>query len=140
MHCSLAREKRSDPHRSRIRIRRRGERAAFLPHLCLQCVDPLCIKACPSGARGRDPATRLVRVVPSRCIACRACLAACPAGAIWMSPEGEVSLSCDACGGAPACVEGCTTGALRFRKPFASARRILHHAARALFLPAWRAP
>jgi Fe-S-cluster-containing dehydrogenase component len=125
--CATAREGRADPGRSRILVSRRGEGAAFLPRLCLQCVDPPCIPACPSGARRRRAGA--VGVESSLCVGCRACLSACPAGAVWMDPEGEVSMSCDTCEGDPACVPACVPGALRFLKPPVASRRLMRHAA-----------
>ncbi|MHC4601470.1 MAG: 4Fe-4S dicluster domain-containing protein [Planctomycetota bacterium] len=125
--CAHAREGLADPARSRITISRRAERAAFLPRLCLQCVSPPCLPACPSGARHRKAGA--VTVEASLCIGCRACVSACPAGAVRMDPEGGVSMSCDTCAGEPACVPACTPGALRFLKPPVAARRHMRHAA-----------
>ena len=42
-------------------------------------------------------------------IGCRACVAACPFGAIRYWPEDNKILKCDLCGGDPACVRYCAT-------------------------------
>ena len=53
----------------------------FIPALCMHCEDPLCRKACPTGAiRKRDDG--VVLVDQTVCCGTRACVAACPYGAL----------------------------------------------------------
>ena len=42
------------------------------------------------------------------------CLLACPLGDIHFDREAGVAGKCDLCGGDPACVRFCTSGALRY--------------------------
>lgn len=56
-----------------------GDRAS-LPHACLHCDEPYCVKVCPTGASSkRDDG--IVAVAYDRCIGCGVCLTACPYGA-----------------------------------------------------------
>ena len=46
------------------------------------------------------------------CIGCAACVDACPFGMAALHPESGLALICDLCGGDPACVKRCATGAI----------------------------
>jgi protein NrfC len=103
---------------------------------CRQCVDPACVKACPSGALGADARYGNVRMVDQEvCIGCGACYDACPytpSRAFLAADEaydGEAkSRKCDLCANAPyhwdeagggpggkqACVAVCPVGAIAF--------------------------
>jgi len=53
----------------------------FFPTLCCHCKNPLCMKACPTGAIDkRDDG--IVLVDKNKCCGSRACVAACPYGAL----------------------------------------------------------
>jgi Fe-S-cluster-containing dehydrogenase component len=52
-----------------------------LPLICMQCDEPLCVDACPTGATYKRPEDGIVIVDPSKCMGCKACIAACPYGA-----------------------------------------------------------
>jgi len=61
----------------------------FLPLLCMHCDDAPCIKACPSRAlRKRDDG--IVIVNEDLCCGFRACVTACPYGAIQVPKEHEI--------------------------------------------------
>ena len=105
---------------------------------CRQCVDPPCVKECPTGALEANAKYGNVRMVnKEKCIGCGACYDACPytpSRAFVASDkeyEGELkSRKCDLCantpfhwdeaGGGPdgkqACVEVCPVGAIKFTK------------------------
>ena len=85
----------------------------FRPEQCLHCENPPCMPACPTGASYQTK-DGLVLVDPKKCIACGACIAACPYDARYLHPAGYVS-KCTFCahrlekGKVPACVETCPT-------------------------------
>jgi Fe-S-cluster-containing dehydrogenase component len=85
----------------------------FRPEQCLHCENPPCVPVCPTGCCFvREDG--IVDIEPHKCIACGACIAACPYDARYMDPRGYVS-KCDFCkhrveeGQVPACVETCPT-------------------------------
>lgn len=53
----------------------------FLPTLCFHCKEPLCMKACPTRAITKR-ADGIVLVDQNKCCGSRACIAACPYGAL----------------------------------------------------------
>ncbi|WP_038056109.1 4Fe-4S dicluster domain-containing protein [Thermus amyloliquefaciens] len=85
----------------------------FRPEQCLHCENPPCVPVCPTGASYQTK-DGLVLVDPKKCIACGACIAACPYDARYLHPAGYVS-KCTFCahrlekGRLPACVETCPT-------------------------------
>ena len=58
---------------------------AFLPTLCMQCEDAPCLSACEQDAITRD-ADGIVRINENKCDSDRACIKACPYGAIHQDP------------------------------------------------------
>lgn len=93
---------------------------AFKPELCNHCVDPLCVKNCPTGAMHKDPETGIVSVNKDVCIACGYCSWVCPYGAPSMDDVNRVMDKCDFCaervaqGLEPYCVESCPANARIF--------------------------
>jgi protein NrfC len=105
---------------------------------CRQCVDPECLKVCPTGALRAGAAYGNVRLVePEDCIGCGACYDACPytpSRAFLAADEAHdgaaKSRKCDLCANAPyhwdeagggpdgkqACVEGWPLGAIVFTR------------------------
>jgi tetrathionate reductase subunit B len=92
---------------------------AFLPLICMQCQDAPCLKACPTEAIGRLEDGRVV-VDDEKCCGNKACVSACPYGAIFINNETNKAEKCDFCthrtevGLEPACVASCPTDAIRF--------------------------
>lgn len=83
-----------------------------IPLTCLQCDDAACVKACPvAGALLRNPDTGAIEVTDA-CIGCKACVYACPFGAMYFSEKIHTALKCDLCGGDPSCAQFCPTDAL----------------------------
>lgn len=54
----------------------------FLPTLCMHCSDPPCMKACPTKAITKREKDGIVLVDPHKCCGSRACVVACPYGAL----------------------------------------------------------
>lgn len=107
--------------RTRVRWLERPDQPtmAFLPLLCMQCQDAPCLDACPTEALSKAEDGRVV-IDEERCCGNKACIAACPYGAIYLDPQTDVADKCDFCthrtevGLDPACVNACPTTALRF--------------------------
>jgi len=103
------------------------EDAYFMPRLCMQCVNSPCTAVCPVGATYKTE-DGVILVDARRCIGCGYCVVACPYGARYLVPAGELSPSdtpgvadkCTWCyhrisrGQQPACVEVCPVGARKF--------------------------
>lgn len=105
---------------------------------CRQCVDPECVKVCPTGALAADPEHGHVRMVDKeQCIGCGLCHAACPftPSRAFLAADGEYdgalkSRKCDLCANAPyhwdeagggpdgkqACVTVCPVSAIMFTR------------------------
>jgi tetrathionate reductase subunit B len=100
-------------------VGKRTLKRAFLPSLCMQCVDAPCLKACPTESISRD-ADGVVRIDAASCDRSRDCIAACPYGAIHIDPVAQVADKCDFCshrlevGMEPACVEVCPAEVFAF--------------------------
>lgn len=59
----------------------------FLPTLCMHCAEPPCMKACPTGAISKREQDGIVLVDQDKCCGSRACVAACPYGAMHFYDE-----------------------------------------------------
>ncbi|MCC5466343.1 4Fe-4S dicluster domain-containing protein [Pelosinus baikalensis] len=92
-----------------------------MPIQCHQCEDAPCAKACAAQAIVQQDQS--VQVIQGRCIGCKACLMACPYGAMDLvltaaPAQGESkveALKCDLCrkqDGGPSCIKVCPTKAL----------------------------
>ena len=51
---------------------------SYIRRLCMHCVDPSCVSACPVSALTKDPNTGIVQYNKNNCIGCRYCQIACP--------------------------------------------------------------
>ena len=131
--CSMTHEGEASPSLSRIQIVRDAPSFTKYPYditmaVCRQCVAPLCVQNCPTGACHVDEGHGNVRTIDqSKCIGCKRCLAACPQRPhrpVW-NPVKRRSAKCDLCADAPfwsqrggpaghqACVETCPVKALK---------------------------
>lgn len=131
--CSMTHEGAASPSLSRIQIIRDAPSFTKYPYdivmsVCRQCVTPLCVQNCPTGACHIDTENGNVRVIdPDECIGCGTCIKSCPQRphrTVW-NPEKEISMKCDLCLDTPhwnkkggpkghqACVEICPAKALK---------------------------
>ena len=94
-------------------------RMSFLPLLCNNCDDPICVTVCPTKASFKRE-DGVVIIDPHKCIGCRYCMAACPYAVRYIHPIQNIARKCSFCshrvdsGLKPACVEVCPTGARIF--------------------------
>jgi Fe-S-cluster-containing hydrogenase component 2 len=110
--CAVRHDGRFGTSMSRIRVTRIERLGVMRPQCCRGCADAPCVAVCPTCALSRDDLTAVVRVDPDGCITCSLCADACSFGLLWFHPGTGLPLICDACGGDPACVKRCVTGAL----------------------------
>jgi protein NrfC len=139
--CSLVHEGVESLSLSRIQIVQ-DSFASFPDDLtieqCRQCVDPACVKVCPTGALSADACYGNVRMVDKeKCIGCGLCHDACPftPSRAFLAADRDFgselkSRKCDLCANAPyhwdeegggpdgkqACVEVCPVGAIVFTR------------------------
>ena len=131
--CSLAHEGEASPSLSRIQIIRDAPSFTKYPYditmsACRQCVTPLCVQNCPTGACHVEPQYGNVRMIDeSKCIGCQTCINSCPQRphrTVWNPAKGK-STKCDLCANAPyrnekggpagtqACVSACPAKAIK---------------------------
>jgi protein NrfC len=134
--CSMTHDGEASPSLSRIQIIRDAPSFTKYPYdvvmsVCRQCVSPLCVQNCPTGACHVDAANgNIRRIDQSKCIGCQSCIAACPQRphrTIW-NPVKNKSTKCDLCADAPfwsqkggpngaqACIQNCPVKALKLVK------------------------
>jgi protein NrfC len=131
--CSVTHEGEANPSLSRIQVIRDAPSFTKYPFdivmsVCRQCVSPLCVQNCPTGACHVDEANGNIRMIDqSKCVGCQRCIQSCPQRphrTVW-NPVKKKSTKCDLCADAPywsqkggptgkqACVESCTVKALK---------------------------
>ncbi|GLP97063.1 DMSO/selenate family reductase complex B subunit [Paraferrimonas sedimenticola] len=87
---------------------------------CNHCSDPVCVKACPTGAMFKRTGDGIVQITENLCIACEACARACPYDAPQIDNDRKVMTKCDGCsdrleeGKNTICVEACPMRVLDF--------------------------
>ena len=107
--CSLFHENRVWPEASRVRVFMLVP-GLEVPHLCAQCEDYPCVKACPTSALSVSKETGAVLVDEKACIACGKCIDSCPGRVPHMHPRERHIVICDLCGGDPQCAKVCQQG------------------------------
>jgi protein NrfC len=134
--CSMTHEGEGNLSLSRIQIIRDAPSFTKYPYdivisVCRQCVSPLCVQNCPTGACHVDEANgNIRRIDQQKCIGCKRCISACPQRphrTVW-NPAKMKSSKCDLCADAPfwsekggpsgkqGCVEICPAKALKLVK------------------------
>ncbi len=92
---------------------------SFLPSLCNNCGNPICVRNCPTQATWQRQ-DGIVMQDPHRCIGCKYCMASCPYDVRHLNPLKKIVQKCTWChhrvdvGLEPACVNVCPTRALIF--------------------------
>ncbi len=129
--CSLVHEGKENLSLARIQIMQ-SSFAKFPDDIklavCRQCVTPVCVQNCPTGACFVDSANGNIRRIDStKCVGCKTCLSACPQQpnrTVW-NPTAKKSMKCDLCldtpywsekggpSGKQACVESCPMKAIK---------------------------
>ena len=107
---------------ARIRVTKIEPLGIDHPHVCRLCSRAPCVAACHSDALYRDEGTGAVLLRSDECIGCSACVDACPFGMAALHPRTGLALICDLCGGDPACVKRCATGAIVYADTGAGAK------------------
>jgi carbon-monoxide dehydrogenase iron sulfur subunit len=93
----------------------------YEPNACFQCVEPLCLAACPVEAIKVDKKSgTYARIVDEQvCMGAEDCIDAC--ASVFTPPrprfdvERGVAIKCHLCFGDPQCVRFCPYGALQFK-------------------------
>jgi len=101
--------------------------AAWIPNVfaynlsisCNHCENPVCVKACPTGAHHKRE-DGIVDIDPDKCIGCRYCAMACPYGAPQYDEKSGKMTKCNFCideleaGRPPVCVAACPMRAIHY--------------------------
>jgi len=87
----------------------------FLPALCQSCENAPCVEVCPTGASYINE-EGVILVDHNKCIACMACISACPYKARSFNGKNQVIEKCTLCDhlkapDKPACVKACCSKA-----------------------------
>ncbi len=98
----------------------RSSTVATQPTVCMHCEDPVapCAQVCPVMAIGITGEGVVMQAEPSRCIACRNCVYACPFGVPKLDARAQLMKKCNLCydrtsqGLKPWCAQVCPTQAL----------------------------
>ncbi len=141
MACVVACKRENDvpPEQFRTRVLEmvKGEfpflRSELRPELCNHCDHAPCVNVCPTGASHKE-ADGTVQIDRSRCVGCKACIAACPYNARYINEEHGFADKCTFCqqrikaGLKPACVATCIGGSRIFgdiSDPKSEVRRLI---------------
>ncbi len=85
---------------------------------CNHCIDPECLKGCPTNSYIKISETGIVVHEDETCIGCQYCTWNCPYGVPTYHEERKIVTKCHMCherlevGQTPACVQACPSGAI----------------------------
>jgi anaerobic dimethyl sulfoxide reductase subunit B (iron-sulfur subunit) len=87
---------------------------------CNHCIDPICVKKCPTGALKKRLEDGIVVVDKNKCVGCSSCVKSCPYEAMQYDSDTKKVSKCDFCldliesGKDPVCVSACPMRALSY--------------------------
>jgi len=110
--CARAKAESDDIVDSRIQII--GDDGSHELAVCRQCGDPKCVENCPAAALAKNDLTGVIDWDRTKCVDCLLCTVGCAYGGIVHNARAASVVKCDLCGGDPACVKACESGALRY--------------------------
>ncbi len=115
--CAKVKDGSADLRNARIQIVANeddGGTGVFALALCRQCGDPKCVANCPAGALTKDGSSGVIGWNGDKCVNCMLCTVGCSYGGIVHNEAAGHVVKCDTCGGDPACVAACPSGALKY--------------------------
>ena len=112
--CSLRHTGTCNPARARLRLLEEEDSGFAFLNVCRRCERAPCLKVCPTNAITRDAESGVCLIDREQCIGCRECIEVCPFGAMFYDPSTGDAISCDLCGGDPACVKFCSIKAITY--------------------------
>lgn len=87
---------------------------------CNHCIDPICIKNCPTGSLKKRIEDGVVLLDEEKCIGCQRCVKSCPYKAPQYDPINKKVNKCDFCldllekDKKPVCIDSCPLRALDY--------------------------
>ncbi|WP_238915564.1 DMSO/selenate family reductase complex B subunit [Clostridium sp. YIM B02555] len=87
---------------------------------CNHCIDPICVKKCPTGALKKRLEDGIVILDRNKCVGCTSCVKSCPYEAIQYDSNIRKVSKCDFCldliesGKDPVCISSCPMRALDY--------------------------
>ena len=112
--CSIWHEGKATLHNSRIKVQGWKDVGAYFPVVCQNCEKPVCEEICPTKARVKAESTGAMVTDATKCVGCKSCIMACPFAAPNVHRDTRKTMTCDLCGGDPACVKFCKYDAISY--------------------------
>ena len=89
-----------------------GMERGFVVLVCRACVDPPCMKVCPTDALTKRRGGGVI-LDQSKCIGCKRCVDACTIGVVFWDDSNEKPVICVHCG---YCIDYCPYGVMRIEE------------------------
>jgi carbon-monoxide dehydrogenase iron sulfur subunit len=124
--CSYNKVAAFKPYASRIKVNLLSKEGMSVPLICIHCTKCHCMDVCEPDAIYKNSETGAMEIDIAKCNGCKACLTACPYGAMHFDRVTEKTFVCDLCKGDPECVKYCFVKAIEYididSVPFVRAR------------------